>query len=141
MNSLISDIIISKENKITVPDGDIYHALKKSDIGFNTFGEAYFSFIKYNKIKAWKKHRLMTLNLLVPIGSVKFVFFDNNKFKVHIIGQDHYFRLTVPPGIWFGFQGLSKGENLIINIADINHSDKEVEKKNIDQINYEWKKY
>lgn len=140
MSSLVSDIIITQEKKIDVLDGDIYHALKKTDLGFKQFGEAYFSFIKFNKIKAWKKHNLMTLNLLVPIGLVKFVFFDgSNNFKVYKIGQDNYLRLTIPPGIWFGFQGLSKGENLIMNIADIIHSDKEVEKKKINDINFDWK--
>ena len=50
------------------------HALKKSDAGFNEFGEVYFSCIENNGIKAWKCHQRMTLNLGVPIGKVNFVF-------------------------------------------------------------------
>ena len=35
--------------------GDIFHALKKSDKSFVTFGEAYFSNINRGEIKGWKK--------------------------------------------------------------------------------------
>ena len=42
------------------------------------FSEIYFSRIKYNKIKGWKYHTKMTMELFVPIGKVKF-FFDENK--------------------------------------------------------------
>ena len=41
-------------------NGQIMHALKKSDLGFQDFGEVYFSHIKYKKIKAWKRHMKMT---------------------------------------------------------------------------------
>jgi dTDP-4-dehydrorhamnose 3,5-epimerase len=139
MKNQISDITTSAVSKIILSDGDIYHGLKSNDFGFTKFGEAYFSFIKYNKIKAWKKHTIMTSNLLVPIGSVKFVFYDYKKnIKEFIIGADNYVRLTVPPSIWFGFQGLSNGNNIILNIADVHHSDKEIEKKKISEIDYNW---
>lgn len=142
MNSLISKISVTKTKKINMPNGSLFHGLKKTDFGFKNFGEVYFSFIKFNNIKAWKKHQLMTLNLLVPIGSVKFVFYDDLKnFKSYKIGQKNYCRLTVPPGIWFGFKGLSKEDSLIINIANILHSDNEVEKKEINEIDYDWNKY
>ena len=65
------------------------HVLKSSDRGFEKFGEAYFSCINSCAVKAWKKHTLMTLNLVVPIGKVKFVFHDKNnpdEFREEIIG-------------------------------------------------------
>ena len=67
-------LIISELNQIYNPKGDILHALKKSDSSFNNFGEAYFSFVKYNQIKGWKKHTKMNMNLIVPVGEIKFVF-------------------------------------------------------------------
>ena len=42
--------------------------LKKNELKNWTFGEAYFSKIKFNKIKAWKYHSKMMLNLAVPHG-------------------------------------------------------------------------
>ena len=114
--------------------------MKSLDNSYKGFGEAYFSFVKFKAIKAWKKHKKMQMNLIVPLGSVKFVFFDdtNKKFRVEIIGKENYSRLFVPQGVFFGFQGLNKFDNLILNISDISHDPNEVIKKSLDSINFDW---
>lgn len=135
----ISCITVNHLKRIHVAGGDVFHALKATDNGYLNFGEAYFSFIEDKLVKAWKKHTRMTLNLVVPVGRVKFIFFDDfGKFREEIIGEDNYVRLTVPPGIWFGFQGQSYPKSLILNIADIYHSPNEVERLDLAQINYKW---
>ena len=135
----IKDIIITELPIITTVGGDVMHCLKKNDPSFDAFGEAYFSCINFNSIKAWKKHKKMTLNLTVPIGNVLFVLFSNDfsDSKEIIVVEDNYIRLTIPPGIWFGFKGLSE-KNIILNIANIIHDDNEVKKVAIDFINYKW---
>ena len=87
----------------------------------------------------------MTLNLTVPVGKVRFVLFDerivsDKKFQEIIISKDNYCRLTVPPMIWLGFQGISDGKSLLLNIASIIHNPNEIEKKNIEQIKFDWNK-
>ena len=59
----------------------------------------------------------MTMNLIVPIGMVRFVFCDNEnqKYREEYIGATNYSRLMVPPKIWFGFQGISDSDSLILN--------------------------
>ena len=125
--------------------GSVFHALKKTDTGYKNFGEVYFSTIIEDAVKAWKLHQNMTLNLIVPVGKVLFCFIDareksrtNNKLYKIILSQKPYFRLTVPPGIWFGFKGISKGLNLICNVADIAHDPKEVLRKEKDEIEMNW---
>ena len=63
------------------------------------YGEAYFSWVKMGVIKAWKQHLRMTMNLVVPVGMVRFVFCDleNNAFREEEIGVNSYSRITVPP--------------------------------------------
>ena len=53
--SIMDGITLTPLKQIFNPKGNIFHALKKSDIGFNGFGEAYFSTINQNEIKGWKK--------------------------------------------------------------------------------------
>ena len=120
--------------------GSVMHALKKSDSGFANFGEIYFSKIKYKNIKAWKRHTKMTMNLVVPVGRVKFVFYSEEKniFEEYIIGENNYNRLTVNPLLWFGFQGMDEGKNLVMNIANIEHDPNEVERKNLMDLKYIW---
>ena len=40
--------------------------------------------------------------------------------------------------VWVGFQGLSSGESILLNLADIEHNPKEVDKKNLEEIKYNW---
>lgn len=125
--------------------GNVMHALKKSELSFMSFGEAYFSFINHKEVKGWKKHSKMNLNIIVPEGNIRFVFFDDrgiqasqrNFFSV-IIGSNNYQRITVPPNIWMAFQGIDKGANLLLNIADIEHDPNESESLDIKSFSFNW---
>jgi len=135
----INEIITTPLKRIPVLGGNVLHAMKKTDAGFSGFGESYFSQVESGAVKAWKKHLKMTLNLIVPMGKVRFVFMDNDGlFRVETIGDNNYARLTIPPGIWFGFKGDFEKTSLILNIANIEHSPKEVERKEINKIKYNW---
>jgi dTDP-4-dehydrorhamnose 3,5-epimerase len=134
----VEDICITPLKKILVEGGNVLHAIKHSESNFQGFGEAYFSFVNYKHVKAWKKHMLMTLNLVVPIGNVKFVFYDGHNFKEETIGENNYNRITVPPGIWFGFSGHSKSKNIVLNIANLPHDPSEVMRKKISEIHFNW---
>jgi len=135
----INEIISTPLKRISVKDGDVLHAMKKSDIGYTEYGESYFSLINKGAVKAWKKHLKMTLNLIVPFGSVRFVFMDDDGlFREEIIGDNNYARLTVPPGIWFGFQSDFEKTSLVLNIASIEHSSEEVEQKDINNFEFNW---
>ena len=139
----VRDINIHPLKKIKVPGGDVLHGMKQSDPGYAGFGEAYFSWVSIEAVKAWKRHTQMTMNVVVPVGKVRFVFRcvnseDVEEFRVEEIGEDRYVRLTVPPGIWFGFQGLGTPQSLVMNIASIPHDPNEVERILLSDINYKW---
>ena len=135
----LSTITVTPQKRIPVSGGDILHAMKKSDSGYMGFGEAYLSLVEFGAVKAWKRHLQMTLNLIVPVGRVRFVFVDSSgSVKEVIAGDDHYVRLTVPPGIWFGFQGVSEDTAVLLNIANIEHSPDEVESKALNEFKYDW---
>ncbi len=140
---MIKDVLITKLDVIDTLGGNVMHAMKESSTGYAGFGEAYFSQVEKGAIKAWKCHQKMTLNLVVPVGEIRFVLFDdrevsNTQFQEVIISKDNYCRLTVPPMIWMGFQSLSDGGSMLLNIANIEHDAHEVDKKNIEQIEFNW---
>ncbi|RTY34919.1 dTDP-4-dehydrorhamnose 3,5-epimerase [Chlorobium phaeovibrioides] len=136
----LSDIGVTPLQRIAVIGGDVLHALKSTDSDFHGFGEAYFSTIATGAIKGWKRHGRMTMNLIVPVGMVKFVFYQEggSLFREETIGIERYVRLTVPAGIWFGFQGIAGGESMVLNIASIPHDPDEVERLPITAIAYQW---
>ena len=132
-------IIVSELTQINLEAGDVYHGLKNGDNGFLKFGELYFSKINFNKIKAWKKHKSITLNLIVPYGEVKFVFLnDDGSFSEYIIGDKNYKRLTIPPNIWFGFKGIKDPFSLISSVIDSKHDPLEVDKEEINYFKDQW---
>jgi len=148
MYNHIDDVLITPLKKINTPGGDVLHAMKSSDLGYVNFGEAYFSTVEQDSIKGWKRHHDMTLNLVVPVGVVRFVIYDDRensntiqKFQEIIISKEiNYCRLTVPPMVWLGFQGMGRVTSTILNIADIEHSAEEVDRKNLEEIKFNWRK-
>lgn len=144
----IEGVQITPLKQIFKEKGSIFHALKKSEDSFLEFGEAYFSHIDTQEIKAWKTHTKMWLNLIVPVGAVKFVMYDRRKesktsgifFEVTLSPDHNYVRLTIPPKITFGFMGVGKNVNLILNVASIEHDPKEMVNIDIDKIEYNWDK-
>jgi dTDP-4-dehydrorhamnose 3,5-epimerase len=140
---MIKEVVITKLGIIATLGGSVMHAMKASSAGYTGFGEAYFSQVDQGAIKAWKRHKKMTLNLAVPVGEIRFVLFDdrevsNTQFQEIIISKGNYCRLTVPPMVWMGFQGLSESGSMLLNIADIEHDPDEVDRKEMSEINYNW---
>ena len=132
-------VILTPLKQIHNPKGDVFHAMKKSDAGFNGFGEAYFSTIHKDNIKGWKKHTKMTLNLVVPVGKIEFVVYDENtkEFFSIELSQNNYQRLTVKPNLCMAFRGL--GENsILLNLASIEHDPSEAINIKLSEIKYEW---
>lgn len=130
--------------KIILGDkGNVMHALKSEEQSYTSFGEAYFSTVHYNEIKGWKKHHQMILNIIVPVGKIKFVIFDDRKDSVTknsffevTLSNENYFRLTVQPGLWMAFKGMNEGLNMLLNIASIPHNPQEAENVSLQSINY-----
>ena len=135
-----SNIQVHDLNIIPVEGGNVQHFLRSDESSFNGFGEAYFSFIEKGKIKGWKLHTRMTMNLVVPVGEVGFVFYveSNSSFQVIKIGTNNYKRLTVPPNIWFGFKGLGLYSNLVVNLSNIIHDPSESKKAEISRLKFDW---
>jgi len=145
INTNIEGILLTPLKIIDVPGGAVLHGMKMSEPGYNGFGEAYFSRVESGVIKAWKKHNLMTLNLVVCAGQVKFVVYDdrpgsisNGTFYEVSLSHENYYRLTVPPHVWMGFQGQDNNTSTLLNIVDIEHCPEELDRLDVSKINYDW---
>jgi dTDP-4-dehydrorhamnose 3,5-epimerase len=149
MDTMIEGVALIPLKIIPGENGAVMHGLKVQEDSYKSFGEAYFSFVNKGKIKGWKRHTKMTLNLIVPVGNIRFVLYDdrdNSKTKgsfndVCLGPEIQYSRLTIPPGIWMAFQGMGNEQNLLLNIADIPHDPSEAEQLQIENSripNFKW---
>ena len=142
LETKIPDLILTPLRVIEIKDGNVLHAIKRSDDGFVGFGEVYFSEINLNSIKGWKRHKSMTLNFVVPLGKIRFVVYDDRdssdskgKFSQITLSKDNYYRLTVPPMLWVAFEGLERS-NMLLNFSNIEHDPNEIDRLELNQIPY-----
>ena len=138
-------VLLTPQRQINGIHGSVYHGIKYGEAGYSGFKEAYFSTVDYNMIKPWKKHLRMTLNILVPVGEIRFVLYDDrqssaikNLFSEIILSPKNYYRLTVPPNIWLAFRGESHETNILMNFSNMLHDPNEVERRDLGDIYYNW---
>ena len=135
----LNKIFIQNLKNISNQAGDITKILSAKDENYKGFGEIYTSCINKGSIKAWKYHKKMTLNLRVLLGEVKFVFYDGNQsFKEYIFSANDFTLITVPPKIWYGFKSSNCEDSLILNLTDLLFNEKEILRKQIHEIGYDW---
>jgi dTDP-4-dehydrorhamnose 3,5-epimerase len=126
---MIAGVIVTELREINDGRGAVLHMLRRDAPGFLGFGECYFSEVLPGAVKAWKQHRQQTQNLAVPIGRIRIVIYDDRadsptcgQLQSSELGRpDRYLRLTVPPGLWYGFTCLSGSPALLANCADMPH--------------------
>ena len=143
---MMDGVLITPQREIATPGGNVFHAMKAGDPGFQGFGEAYFSTLEPRYIKPWKRHNRMTLNVVVPVGRIRFVMFDDRpgsatyqQFQAVTLGNpDNYARLTVPPGVWMAFQSQSEVTSWLINVADLRHDPLEADRLPLGDIVFNW---
>ena len=146
--SEITGVLITPLKILADNRGAVLHVIREDAQGFNGFGECYISEVKPQIVKAWKRHTRQTQNMTVPSGMLKLVLFDNRddspskgKIEVWELGRpDNYYRITIPPHIWYGFTSISNETAMIVNCVDIPHAPDEsvVLDINDPSIPYKW---
>ena len=148
MNTAIDGLIVTPLCEIADDRGAVLHLLRSDDPGFFGFGECYCSETLPGAVKAWKRHKMQTQNFAVPTGRLRLVVFDDRPnsptkggLEILELGRpDNYVRVSIPPGLWYGFSALSKVPALIVNCADHPHDPLESERleENTAAIPYRW---
>lgn len=133
--NIISGVTISDLKIISDNRGSVLHMLRNDSPKFTQFGECYFSEVLPGVVKAWKRHKIQTQNITVPIGRIQIVIYDNrdtsetrNQIMSFEVGRpDRYILVTIPSGLWYGFKGLGDTVSLLANCADHPHEREESE--------------
>lgn len=147
MGTMIGGVSLHQLRQISVPKGDLWHAFKATDEGFVGFGEAYFTQIHPHEVKGWKRHNRYVLNLVVVVGAVKFVIYDDRKdsptygqFQEVILSpQFNYQRLTIAPGLWMAFAGADPEQtSVLMDLIPEVHDPAEGDRRELDEIEYDF---
>lgn len=144
MGTMIEGVQLHPLKQFHIPKGDLWHAFKVTDVGFSGFGEAYFTQIRAHEVKGWKRHNCYVLNLVVILGSVKFVLYDDRensttkgKFQEIILSPNgNYQRLTVPPGLWMAFASADNQNGMLMDLIPEVHNPEESDRLDLEEIPY-----
>lgn len=126
---MIEGVLLTPLRQLHADSGSVFHMMKAGEAGFAGFGEVYFSTVRSGAVKAWKRHNEMTLNLACLSGRIRFVCYDDRPGsptcgafqEVTLSPDENYQRLTVPPGVWTGFEGVAAVESMLCNCASLPH--------------------
>ena len=136
---MIHDVILTPLARMGNEHGSVSRMLRVTDPIFRRFGEIYFSSVPPSVVKEWRLHRSLTMNLAVPLGSVRFMLFDSRDGSPtrgttvdYVLGDDNYQLLTVPNGIWMSFGNLKNSLALVANCATEPHDPDEVVRRSLD---------
>lgn len=122
----IEGVVVEPLGVIDDDRGKVMHMMRSDSPLFDRFGEIYFSLVYHGIVKAWKLHKEMTQHYAVPIGNIRLVIYDDRKgsstrgnLRIMDIGEDNYCLVKIPPGVWYGFKGISDDSAIIANITDM----------------------
>ena len=144
----IDGMTVVELRQISDERGAVLHMLRSDAPDFVRFGECYFSEVAPRAVKAWKRHRKQTQNLAVPSGRIRLVVYDDRDgsatrgtlVTLELGRPDAYRRVSIPPGLWYGFAAVGPAAALLANCADLPHDPAESEVKAFDDpsIPYSW---
>lgn len=126
---IINGVIVSTLRQIEDSRGAVLHVVRTDAPDFKGFAECYCSEVIPGAVKAWKRHERQTQTFAVPVGRIKIAIYDDRPnsstcgalYIAELGRPDAYFRLQIPPGLWYGFACLSDRPALVVNCADMLH--------------------
>lgn len=134
----VRGVSVTELRQIEDDRGAVLHMVRADAPDFSHFGECYFSEVKPGAVKAWKRHRLQTQRLAVPVGRVRLALLDDRDFgaaRIHVVElgrPDAYVLVRIPPGVWYGFSCVGGSPALVANCADRPHDPAESETRPTD---------
>jgi dTDP-4-dehydrorhamnose 3,5-epimerase len=112
-----------KELKV-IPDerGRLMEILRRDDEIFDKFGQVYMTTVKPGIIKAWHFHKIQTDNFCCVKGRIRVGLYDARqasktfgKTMDIVVSLDNPKVISIPPGVYHGFKGVSQEESIVIN--------------------------
>lgn len=145
---LVEGVALIELSQMRDERGWVLHMLRCDASDFSRFGECYFSEVLPGAVKAWKYHSAQTQNLAVPVGRILMVIYDDREGsptrgklrEVELGRPDAYFRLRIPPQLWYGFACVGGTPALLVNCSDLPYDPAESETRpmNDPRIPYSW---
>lgn len=105
--------------------GRFAELFRADEDGFPRFGQVHLTAVYPGVVKAWHRHRHRTDVLYAASGMVRLGLYDPRQDSAtagevneFFLGDHAPLRITIPPGVWFGFKGVGRREALLVVFTD-----------------------
>lgn len=139
---------IVKQLRVHLDDrGYLSEILRSDDPEFIKFGQVYLSTTTPGTIKAFHRHFKKTDHITCVTGQVKLVVIDApdgepvKTYEYHLSPMAPKL-ITIPPGLWHGWQAVGSIEAILISVTTEPHNDLEKDEERVAAIDnpfgYKW---
>lgn len=128
-----------------IPDerGCVRHFIRSDDFDFERFGETYITEVYRGVTKAWHGYPAKRIHYCVVRGMVKLALYDSRslsptfqQFSTVFVGEQNYARVTIPPGVFNGFKGLT--DAIVVVTASEPFSEEGIIRFPKEYFDYDW---
>lgn len=140
---MIHGVIVSPLKIIPDERGCVRHFIRSDDPDFTVFGETYITEVYKGVVKAWHGYPTKLMHYTVIRGMVQLALFDTRKLsktfqksETLFVGEQNYVRVTIPPGVFNGFKGLT--DSIVVVTASEPFSEEGIIRFNPDYFPYDW---
>ena len=131
--------------------GRFVELVRADEPGLGAFGQVHLTTLYPGVVKAWHRHRHRTDTVCVVSGMARLGLYDareDSKTKEELnqffLGVHAPLRITIPPGVWFGFKGIGDGEALMLVHTDQPHDPKDPDEERwdpvVNEIPFDWER-
>ena len=108
--------------------GDIYKILGSANCSNFVKGDIYFSEVKPNIIKTWRKHKLLTCIIGAIYGEIEIKLKSSLNEKTITMNLDlrNKKMVKIKPGTWYSFENKKNTSCMLFVALDVEHNDNEV---------------
>ncbi|MBI4020150.1 MAG: dTDP-4-dehydrorhamnose 3,5-epimerase family protein [Candidatus Aenigmarchaeota archaeon] len=130
--------------------GRLMEILRADDSIFRKFGQVYMCTAYPGWVKGWHLHKRQTDNFTCIKGTMRLVLYDGREksatkglLNEFIISLETPMVVSIPPGVYHGFEALGRGEAIAINTPDYPYNRKRPDEYrlpfNTGKIGFKWK--
>jgi dTDP-4-dehydrorhamnose 3,5-epimerase len=142
----VKELIIHPDER-----GRLFEILRSDDVIFRKFGQVYITTAFPGVIKAWHYHKIQTDYFTCVHGLAKLVLYDARdgsksfgKVMEFVIGPHTPKLVSIPPGVYHGFQCVSDIEAIMINVPTEPYNPQNPDEYRLElsapEVPYDWSK-
>ncbi|UCF68328.1 MAG: dTDP-4-dehydrorhamnose 3,5-epimerase family protein [Acidobacteriota bacterium] len=101
--------------------GRLVELFRRDDPATRDYGQIHVTTLYPGVVKAWHRHRRRADVIAVVAGMARLGLYDERQgsategeLNQFFLGVHAPMRITIPPGVWFGFKGMGTDEAVIV---------------------------